>query len=533
MKKPSNSSLCVWLLVGISLSLNLYQIQWGLPTGDRDWSPDSVAPLKPLAYAKSLVDQEPWVFKYPPFHFMVLSVFYAPYVLYLYLTDGIAAPTGVYPYGLKDPEVSLMVFTLIARITSAVMGTGTVLVSYYTVKILYGWRAGLISALLIASSYAIIYYSHNANVDVPQLFWISLALFSFVSLLKAYKTKYYLLLGLFAALAIGTKDSAYALFLGIAPVLLYFHLQHEQAANGKGRVLSALVDRKLLYGFSTFVIVLIMVFNVPFNWQGFAEHVQFHLGKSMRANRVIREAASVFQGDLTLIGRYLLYIVEANGLPSFLLLVGGFLYCLFKFPGKSWMFLVLIGIYYIFFLRIRGGPHLRYVLPLYLLLTWQAGKFASDLMDLKKIGRALSIILVSLVLVHSLVYGFSVDLLLARDPRYTAEEWMERNIPREATILAVDPDYSLPRFPQGRDVRYRTLWSDSGRETNIMDLNPDYIVIGMSLPRRLERKSTIEAFFSERGYQPVASFKSEIPFGGAEIVDLHAVNQHIVVFRRS
>ena len=148
MKKPRDS-LCVWLLLGISLSLNLYQIHWGLPTGDRDWSPDSrLLRLKPLAYAKSLVYQEPWVFNIRLFHLMVLSLFYAPYVLYLYLTGGMASPTGFYPYGLKDPEVSLMVFTLIARITSAVMGTGTVLVSYYTVKLLYGWRAGLISALL-------------------------------------------------------------------------------------------------------------------------------------------------------------------------------------------------------------------------------------------------------------------------------------------------------------------------------------------------------------------------------------------------
>ena len=186
----------LWLVLAISLSLNLYHIHWGLPNGETDWPPDSVAPIMPLAYAKSLIHQEPWSFKYPPFHLMVLTAAYAPYVAYLYLTGGLAAPTGDYPYGLKDPEFSLMVFTLIARVMSVAMGTGTVLVTYYTVKMLYGSRAGLISALLIASSYAIIYYSHNANVDVPQLFWISLALYSFVALLKTYETKYYILLGL-------------------------------------------------------------------------------------------------------------------------------------------------------------------------------------------------------------------------------------------------------------------------------------------------------------------------------------------------
>ena len=281
-----------------------------------------------------------------------------------------------------------------------------------------------------------------------------------------------------------------------------------------------------------------MVFNLLVNWQGFVElfteRAQLHLGGHIQANRVIR-SASVFQGDLTVITRYLRWMAETNGLPSFFLLVAGFFYCLFRFPEKFCVVFIPIVSYYIFFLRIFEGFHLRYALPVFLLLTWYAGKFASDFIDAKNIPKAFPITIIGLILTHSLVYGFSVNIMLARDPRYTAEEWMERNIPAEAVILAVHPDYSLPRFPRGRDVRYQTLWHGRGdrRQANSIDFNPDYIVVSMDLPVRLKRQAEIEAFFKEQGYQEMASFKSETPFWGAEIQDLFAINQRIVIFRRS
>ena len=58
-------------------------------------------------------------------------------------------------------------------------------------------------------------------------------------------------------------------------------------------------------------------------------------------------SASVLQGDLTLMGRYLLYLLQANGLPAFLLLLVGFFYCLVKVPEKFWPFIIPIVTYYV------------------------------------------------------------------------------------------------------------------------------------------------------------------------------------------
>ena len=440
----------LWLIVALSLFLNLYSIQWGLPNGIQDWANDSIAPLGPLVYAKRLLFQEPWISKYPPFHYMVLALCYAPYVLYLYFTGGLNSPTDEYPYGLESPESALPIFVLIARLTSALMGTGTVLVNYYTVRRLYNHRAGLISALLIASSYGMIYYAHNANIDMPLLFWTSLGLYSFVALLNTYATRYYLLFSLFMALAIGTKESIYALFLGFGLLLLGFHIRYELRTGTSRHVLSALCHRKLLYGLLTFVTASVLVFNLPFNWQGATEHVKIHLEKkgSVTGNVTIKRSETVVRGHTTLVGKYLRHLLHTSGLAVFLLLAVGFLYGLWRHPAPSWMLMIPLITYYLFYLRIHSTDHLRYILPAYLLLTWQAGAFASDWLRTSRVVKVLAIVAMSLILTHSVVYGFSLNLLLSRDSRYTAEQWIEQNIPKDAVIAAHGPGLWSTPFSQ-------------------------------------------------------------------------------------
>jgi hypothetical protein len=540
-KSSDTSSFHVPTLIVLSLALNLYGINWGLPNGDIDWAPDSVAPLGPLAYAKRLLHGEYWYHKYAPFHFLVLAVLYSPYVLYLFLTGGLSSPTDSYPYGLADPEFSLAVFTLIARVTSAFMGMGVVLVNYYTVKRLYGSTAALLSGLFIASSYGIIHYSHNANIDIPSLFWASLALYSFVSLLQTRNTKYYMLLGLFTALSFATKQSIFALFIGLILPLLWFHFTYLRSSAANEGILSLLFHRQLLYGLLALVVASLFIFNPLSNWEGFIDHINFHLQKHGRGSRVVQEAENAFEGYLTLLGNYLTYILQSNGPLVFVLLLIGFFYCLIRYPGKSWIIAMPILTYWIFFLRTYGHDHLRHVLPAYLLLTWLGGKFAADFLETKKVPKIISVSILLVIVAHSTIRGFSVGVLYTRDPRYAAEQWMEQNIPRSATILGVHPDYSLPRFPDGWKVVRRRLWDyDGNRIADITDIDADYIVINMSLSPRAQpnkhkkyKDLKPEAFSLGRGYREVASFKTEVPFFGVEIPDLASINPRIVIFKKS
>ncbi len=529
----SGSTRHVALLVALCLALSLYGIGWGLPNGPHDWSNDSVAPLEPLAYAKRLLAGEPWSSKYPPFHFMVLGAAYAPYVAYLKVTGGLGRPSEDYPYGLADPEGSLAVFTLIARLVSVAMGVGLVLVNYHTVRRLHGPRAGLIAGLLLASSYPLIHYSRNANIDVPHLFWMSLALWSSVALVQDFQRRHYVLLGVYTAAAVATKDSIYALFVGVAPVVLAFHLGRLRELRRTTPEALGAAHRDLASGLAAFLVSLVLVFNLPFNWQGFAEHVQLHLRRSVTGSYLIEQSESVLGGELALLAGYAKFLFESS-VPTVLpLALAGLATGLVRARRATWMVVLPVAAYYVFFLRLHSTYHLRYALPVFVLLTWPAARLADEWLGAARLARTVASLVLAGTIGLAVLQGLALGVLYTRDSRYAAEAWMREHIPAGATILGVKPAYSLPRFPPGRQLVLRDLWNYGGTQiADIQDLDPEYAVMGMGLQIRRENPDRFERFFVDRGYRVVAEFKSPLPLFGREIVELHSINPRIVIFKR-
>jgi hypothetical protein len=139
------------------------------------------------------------------------------------------------------------------------------------------------------------------------------------------------------------------------------------------------------------------------------------------------------------------------------------------------------------------------------------------------------------------LYGFTVDFLYARDPRYAAEKWIGEQMPAGARVLAVEPGYSLPRLPKSMAVTYRDLWDFHGNQVaDITDVRADYVIVGMSIPRRARtehwkvdrvKNVDVDAFLTERGYREVASFKTPLPAWGAEVPDIHVVNPRVAIWQ--
>ncbi|MGH7928007.1 MAG: ArnT family glycosyltransferase, partial [Candidatus Binatia bacterium] len=162
-----------------SLSINTVGIGWGIPNKNDEWPVDSFNPVAAMAITKRAFLDEPWNSgwfnrKYPLGHPIVLSAVQMPYLAWLRLTGEFHRPTSDYPYGFRDPERALTVLPLLARIVSALMGTAVVGLTYAIASTLFGTSAGLVGAVLVTGSYAIVYYSHTANVDIPLLFWLAL-----------------------------------------------------------------------------------------------------------------------------------------------------------------------------------------------------------------------------------------------------------------------------------------------------------------------------------------------------------------------
>src|SRR5262249_39059311 len=135
-------------------------------------------------------------FLYPTGHFKILALLYSPVLAKKYLEGGALSASD------------WIALSLLARIVSALMGALTVVIianiACYLQSYLAGWGAGL----FLASNYAFIYYSHTANVDVPYLFWFSLALYCFIRAATEVRFRYIFCGALCSVFSIATKDNA-------------------------------------------------------------------------------------------------------------------------------------------------------------------------------------------------------------------------------------------------------------------------------------------------------------------------------------
>ena len=276
--------VCVLILTSV---LNLVGITWGLPHY-LDWAIDSVAPFRVLKSAYYRFSNG-WYEIYPPVHFVILVAFNVPLMGYLMLTGGLQDPSRFFPFGFADPLSSLTSVILISRVVSALMGVAIILLVYLVVRELFDRRSALFSALIVGLNYHLLYYAHNANMDVPYLFWALLAIYSFLRILKQGAPKDYMLFALFAVLAVSTKDQAAGLFfLSPLPVLWARLAESANTSPRPLRVLKVILDKRHVLAVAVAVIAFILAQNLIFNFSGFIEHIQYAMSSGVQDKGVYR-----------------------------------------------------------------------------------------------------------------------------------------------------------------------------------------------------------------------------------------------------
>jgi len=223
----------------LAVALYAPAIGWGLPQAtapDRSWpfATDEILPLETLGEMHNtfVASKATRNYGYPWWHYFVASCAQIPYVGYLKLAGQMASPTPDYPYGFSDPVQALQVLTLIGRAVSVLMGAGVVIAAYYFSRALWGHMAGLLGAVLTMLNYLMFYYSRTGNVDMPAFFWTSIGLAIFARILVGGLTiRRSAWLGVFAGLAMATKDQAIIVFLPLACVLLVPRFAHSVDAR--------------------------------------------------------------------------------------------------------------------------------------------------------------------------------------------------------------------------------------------------------------------------------------------------------------
>ena len=493
---PSQFQRQTWvaglMLALVAVSLYAPLIGWGLPyatTPDRvkTFAADEILPLEALAemhhtFVRSKPDRN---YGYPWWHYFVVAAVQAPYLVYLNFSGGLEASATEYPYGLKDPVRALQWLTLIGRLLSVLMGAGIVVAAYFFSSLLWGHLTGVIAAALTMVNYPMVYYARTGNLDVPSFFWISIGLVIFAQIFqKGLNVRRAAWLGVFAGLAMATKDQAAVIFLPLGLALLAKRFSWSPATGYR--------FRPLLFGLGASIITYLVGTGMLVDPQRHLTHVHHLFFNQDRVTLMPfyqPHHPRTWAGLVDLTAEYGHGLLLTMSLPVLIAAAGGVVLAVRR---SLWylIFVLPIAVQFLLLNLPTGVVVLRYFLPFALPITLFA---AHAIVSLRRSPlRAVWVPALALVVGWNLL--FAVDLSYAQfyDSRYAASEWLRTNAGPGERVEFFGVREKVPPLPAeipSRRLAGRTEWArESGHGRYVLDYlaqdGPEYVLIIPDLTSR-------------------------------------------------
>lgn len=444
--RASRSPLA-WILAA-SFVLRVVGIGWGLPSSD-GWDNDGVAPRDFLAGLVETFTPGHY-YTYPPVHLALLAVVTAPVTLVALARAPSLATADVVGEILRVPYMTLLAYG--ARFVSLAMSLG---VGWAVAKIaeeVRGERAGWCAAAFAAVNVPLTYYAHTSNLDVPYLFWASLALLELVRAVARHEPRRLRRWAVLGALAVGTKDQAYALFLLAVPAGLALWIAIDPWARRSARA----VIREAAIAAAAAAALVLLVDGVPFNPLGFRERVRFLLGPAS-------QGYAQYSNDWA--GRWDVVRDEIAGFHVFyphalalLVLLGLVLLVRDARRERAKLAAGLLPLlaavsFTVAFNCVARRTDPRFAMPQAVLAAVYGG-VAVDALVFRmapawRPARWLARLAVAAAFAVALFAAADVDANLLLDPRYEAEAWLREHARPGDTIETYGLNVYMPRFPPG------------------------------------------------------------------------------------
>lgn len=474
---PLRSRLALVFVLLYSLAINTYAIWWGLPsTNDPGWAPDEIRPEAVITGIQARFSGD-WSAKYPATHFYILATVYRIFCN----GDELAAIT--------EPDYAML--AIAGRIVTVAMSAGIVLIVYLCGTMVVGRIAAVAASFLTASIAPMVYYSKTANVDVPYLFWFMASLFFFSKIYEAPTLRNHLLFAATAMTSICTKDTAYALYI-LPAVCIFGLLFAEHRPRGRWKaLLLALLDRRILFSVLLATLVFLLLQNIAFNLDGFEGHVKRILGAG-------KEKSIVF--DNTVRGHIEGFIQSVRnirfslGWASLALCTVGLIASSLRGHrnrGLYWLSVPAVSCY-LFMVSILRSNFDRHLFPITITLTFYGGCAIAMLLDRNRPLLRARIVIVAAVIAYCVLYGVSVDFLMANDSRYYLRKWVEEHSDRPNRVVEIGRPLYLPGF---RELEWRKVGRDI---TKIKKARIDYVVMNTSDIRSTREEKIFAALDSGR-----------------------------------
>jgi hypothetical protein len=425
-----------------ALALRVTGLFWGLPASD-GWDDDGVAPRDFLP-GVLLTYWPGHYYTYPPLQLLILTLASAP----IWIAKLIGAPS-LEPGALVSTFIevpTMTALTVIARATTVALSLGILWAAAKIGEDLRGSsRAGAWTAAAFGANAVFTYYSQTSNLDVPYLFWSILAL---RGLVRAIARRDYVGLRrvpVLAALAIATKDQAYALFVLGIPLAAAGWLLLDAKARPHARDIIVRLATGALFG----VALLLLIDGAVWNSTGFAARVRFLLGSASQdhANyakswagrgHALRDSLLAFHEYYPWVFAPLagLGIIVALRASDRARRAAGLVPLLFA-----------LSFTFAFNMAARRTEH-RFVLPQMMMWGIYAG-LAFDALH-TYIGREHPWALWAVAapcFAAAIFRCAAVDVAMVFDPRYDAERWMRAHAGPQDAVEVYGNDVHLPRLP--------------------------------------------------------------------------------------
>ncbi len=442
------SSPLAWI-VGAQSLLRLAGIGWGLPGSD-GWDNDGVAPRDCLAGIVATFTPGQY-FRYPPVHLAALSLLDLPVVGVALLRARSLAPPDVVREIIAVPYMTVV--SVVARVVSVAMAGGIAWALAKIAEEIRGRRAGLWAAAFAGLGVPVVYYGQTSNLDVPYLFWGCIALLGAVRAVARQDPSLLKRAAVFAALAIGTKDQAYGLFLLAVPVGLGLCAAFDGATWGRGTRGPGEVLRAAAIGVAT----LAVVDGPLYNPEGSVRRLAYLTGPASAPFSPYSAGAA---GQRALLGDLAARFVSVYPLAFVVPVVAGLVAVAadrqrgsVRRLAGAMPVLVLASFTLTFNCVARRADH-RFVLPQAAMLGVYGGIGADAILGAARgaVARRLAQVALIATLAWATYRAADVEANLLLDPRYDAEDWMRAHVAPGDRIETYGLNTYLPRMPAGAKV---------------------------------------------------------------------------------
>jgi len=339
-----------------------------------------------------------------------------------------------------------------SRALSALFAVATVFVMYRIGRRHFGEPTGLLAAAFLAMTMGFVELAHYATPESLLFLVVMVALASFEGVMARGRTRDYLLAGALVGLALTTKYTVYLLAVPFLAAHLARGLRQAVSLRGIGMVVLA-----GLAGVAGFLA------GTPYaavNWKDFWEvGVVFN---RWTAVNYMSPADSLLQSDRSWLP-YLGWLADILGPPLFVMCLLGVMASVVRLLERRGTPLELRGLlvhvtWVLTFYAVTGAAAmhaLRYIMPMVPSLVLLGAVFSTALVKYASTSRRARIgaqIAVAATLVYSVVYTARADWMFLNDTRYTAGQWLSRQLVRasdEVHYFALDsyiPYFDQPHF---------------------------------------------------------------------------------------